>query len=89
MVTEMKGLRLEISMERMDSFDGMEDTYRREGLTVGSDYMRIHGVDFNVRSDNYAMRHLQKPNGFTITSYEITMTFFNTHSIWLTADRWR
>jgi hypothetical protein len=44
----MKGLRLEISAGR-DSFDGMEDTYRREGLTVGSDYMRIHGVDFNVR----------------------------------------
>jgi hypothetical protein len=35
-------------MDRRDSFDGMEDTYRREGLTVGSDYMRIHGVDFNV-----------------------------------------
>lgn len=44
----MKGLRLDISMDRRDSFDGMEDTYRREGLTVGSDYMRIHGVDFNV-----------------------------------------
>ena len=76
-------------MERMDSFDGMEDTYRREGLTVGSDYMRIHGVDFNVRSDNYAMRHLQKPNGLTMISYKITLTFFNAHSIWLTADRWR
>lgn len=46
----MKGLRLDISMDRRDSFDGMEDTYRREGLTVGSDYMRIHGVDFNVNA---------------------------------------
>lgn len=49
----MKGLRLDISMDRRDSFDGMEDTYRREGLTVGSDYMRIHGVDFNVGSSYY------------------------------------
>jgi hypothetical protein len=49
----MKGLRLDISMDRRDSFDGMEDTYRREGLTVGSDYMRIHGVDFNVRCIYY------------------------------------
>ena len=47
----MKGLRLDISLGRRDSFDGMEDTYRREGLTVGSDYMRIHGVDFNVSFD--------------------------------------
>ena len=41
-------LRLDVSSDRVDLFDGMEDTYRREGLTVGSDYMRIYGVDFNV-----------------------------------------
>ena len=45
-------------MERMDSFDGMEDTYRREGLTVGSDYMRIHGVDFNVCGNVHVYHHL-------------------------------
>lgn len=43
----MKGLKLDISI-RDDEFQGMEDTYRREGLTVGSDYMRIHGVDFDM-----------------------------------------
>ena len=58
-------------MERMDSFDGMEDTYRREGLTVGSDYMRIHGVDFNVRSDYYVIDDPQKLQLSTSYSFEI------------------
>mmetsp|Transcript_7170 Transcript_7170/g.7265 ORF Transcript_7170/g.7265 Transcript_7170/m.7265 type:complete len:95 (-) Transcript_7170:12-296(-) len=41
-------LKLDISIDRVDIFDGMEDTYRKEGLTVGSNYMRIFGVDFNM-----------------------------------------
>jgi hypothetical protein len=45
-------LRLDISIDRVDIFDGMEDTYRKEGLTVGSNYMRIFGVDFNVSDDD-------------------------------------
>jgi hypothetical protein len=43
-----KDLKLDISIEKADSFDGMQDTYRGEGLTVGPDYMRIHGIDFHV-----------------------------------------
>jgi hypothetical protein len=47
-------LKLDISIDRVDIFDGMEDTYRKEGLTVGSNYMRIFGVDFNV---SYVFTH--------------------------------
>jgi hypothetical protein len=63
----MKGLRLDISLGRRDSFDGMEDTYRREGLTVGSDYMRIHGVDFNVSVDGHsiALKTVRNPPQLT------------------------
>lgn len=63
----MKGLRLDISLGRRDSFDGMEDTYRREGLTVGSDYMRIHGVDFNVSvcGDSLAFKTVRNPSQLT------------------------
>ena len=43
-----KALKLDVISDKIDIFAGMEDTYRREGLTVGSDYMRIYGVDFNV-----------------------------------------
>ena len=41
-------LRLDVTPDQVDSFDGMDGTYRREGLTVGSNYMRIHGVYFDV-----------------------------------------
>lgn len=34
-----KFLSLEVSTDRIDSFDGMEGTYRDEGLSVGSDHM--------------------------------------------------
>lgn len=37
-------LSLEVSMGK-DDFDGMENTYRREGLTIGADYMRVLGND--------------------------------------------
>lgn len=43
------GLNLEINDSMMDTFDGMEDTYRKEGLTVGAEYMRIGGAQFCVR----------------------------------------
>ena len=42
-------LSLDVSLDRQDSFEGMEATYRREGLTVGANYMRIDGVNFDVR----------------------------------------
>lgn len=37
-----------ISEDEADSFDGLEDTYRRGSLTVGSNYMQIDGVDYEV-----------------------------------------
>ena len=37
-----------ITEDKADSFDGLEDTYRRGSLTVGSDYMQIDGVDYEV-----------------------------------------
>ena len=37
-----------IAKDEGDSFDGLEDTYRRGSLTVGSDYMQIDGVDYEV-----------------------------------------
>lgn len=44
-------LTLEVSLGRADSFEGMESTYRREGLTVGADYMRIDGVKVDVSNN--------------------------------------
>ena len=41
------GLTLEVSMGR-DDFADMDSTYRREGLTIGADYMRILGNDINL-----------------------------------------
>ena len=38
-------LQLEISIDRCDSFDGMEQTYRDEGLSVGPEQLRIQGND--------------------------------------------
>ena len=48
--TMKTALKLDVTPDEFDSFDGMDGTYRREGLTVGSDYMRIHGVYFDVSS---------------------------------------
>ena len=39
---------VEIADDEADSFDGLEETYRRGSLTVGSNYMQIDGVDYNV-----------------------------------------
>jgi hypothetical protein len=45
----MNGLSLlEISMGRTDSFDGLESTYRNEGISVGADHMRFFGQEFAV-----------------------------------------
>ena len=37
-----------ITGDEADSYDGLEDTYRRGSLTVGSNYMQIDGVDYEV-----------------------------------------
>lgn len=39
---------VEITDDDADSFDGLDETYRRGCLTVGSNYMQIDGVDYNV-----------------------------------------
>jgi hypothetical protein len=39
---------VEITDDEADSFDGLDETYRRGSLTVGSNYMQIDGVDYNV-----------------------------------------
>ena len=41
-------MSVEITDDKADSFDGLEDTYRRGSLTVGSNYMQIDGVDYDV-----------------------------------------
>mmetsp|Transcript_18518 Transcript_18518/g.31006 ORF Transcript_18518/g.31006 Transcript_18518/m.31006 type:complete len:549 (-) Transcript_18518:56-1702(-) len=43
----MKGLSLEMSIGK-ESFDAMEATYRNEGLSVGSDHMRLYGEDIQL-----------------------------------------
>jgi hypothetical protein len=39
---------VEITDDEAGSFDGLDETYRRGSLTVGSNYMQIDGVDYNV-----------------------------------------
>jgi len=41
-------LSLEVSMGKDDDFADMENTYRREGLTIGADYMRILGNEVQM-----------------------------------------
>jgi hypothetical protein len=39
------GLRLEVSVDRVDPFSDMGDTYRDEGLSVGADHLRVQGEE--------------------------------------------
>lgn len=76
-----KALKLDVTSDKHDMFEGMEDTYRREGLTVGSDYMRIYGVDFNVSLPQRFILYMPHLHDTSIdltllTSQHLFATFF-------------